>query len=195
MYIVIVQVVDCPTFQAACGFDHCYTMGVKQGGQMCANVVELSCKLVIMSVVMESAKIPWEDIAQLKGKVSVWYLDNIPPSRDPCSDVETPMIQKLKDTTGAMFVVGVCVCLYIRVCEFVSESVRSRPLWVCVCEFVCVCVRARALCVSVSTCVWVLLCVVSPRKTCVCMRPCAFIYLIWQMTGRFPRPLQCNGET
>jgi hypothetical protein len=64
--MVIVQVVDCPTFQATCGFDHCYTMGVKQGGQMCANVVELSCKLVIMSVVMESAKIPWEDIAQLK---------------------------------------------------------------------------------------------------------------------------------
>jgi hypothetical protein len=56
------------------------------------------------------------------------------------------MIQKLKDTTGAMLVVGVCVCLYIHVCEFVSESVRSRPLWVCVCEFVRVCVRAHSVC-------------------------------------------------
>ncbi len=76
---------------------------------MCANVVELSCNLVIMSQVTMSAKIPWDKIQELHGKVFIWSLDNIDPRRDPLAGKETPMIQKFKELTGATYVVGVSV--------------------------------------------------------------------------------------
>ena len=76
MYVVIVPVIDSLVFQATCEFNHCYTMAVKQGDQMCANVVKLSCNLDIMSVVMMSAVIPWQKMGELLGKVFVWYQDN-----------------------------------------------------------------------------------------------------------------------
>ena len=82
-------------------------MGVSQGGKMSANVVEVSYNLAIMSIVMQSSSMPLEELAGLKGKVFTWYLDNVPPTRDPQTRQETPQIRELLQKTEASFVVQV----------------------------------------------------------------------------------------
>ena len=74
---------------------------------MSANVVEVSYNLAIMSIVMQSSSMPLEEIAVLNGKVFTWYLDNVPPTRDPQTGQETPQIRELLQKTGASFVVQV----------------------------------------------------------------------------------------